>query len=757
MNWRKGMALSAAVSMAAGMLAGCASGSGTTGESLAKNDGNMQAGAQTASGRYVEEELETPWEEDAKYIGSYQEENGSLHIFMMDLQTGQVMEYCYDGDWEIETCDWANELQGDESSIFDLCYGEDGNLYLLADEINEEELQEDATAEPEPIPWHLYCHSKSGTEEIFLPFLSVEGQKDQFFFPYYMGVTKNGDFVFRNGGEESIGIYGRKDGKRKAEIETHELLSSNDGMNLVRGNTVITLANNETELNLYDTEAEGQERRIEIGDQERGFLTEKDGSFYLANSDGIWTFREEGSIVEQIFDGTLGTMSSGSKELVDFQAGKEGMFFAMYRGTGSLQLCRYWYDSEASVLPEQTLNVYGLWESRKIKEAMRVFQKEHQDVKVEYQYAYGEFESGNTEDIIKTLNTELLGGQGADVLILDGLPADSYAEKGVLAELDGLSEKLKKEQAVLDAVLEGSKKDGKCYGIPTGMTVPVVFGTEELCGAIESLDGLNAFLKQEPEAVVTGVNAYSEIAWMLFGSNYEQVQQEDGSVDQESIAKILTLAKQIGDNNNEEWVQMLQEGWMQSREDGTWILGSPMGLESCESYYDTGCVGVRDINGITSIARVCDILRTLPMELKGFEGLYIPRNILAVNAASRQKELAEEFIETVLSNEVQLAAEENLPVRPESLDGLKEMSEGMQDITMADSSWDEIMHSYGYPSAEEMEPFVEILKQVQEPLDIDMTVQEAFLDAADRYFEEGLSEKDAAAEMAAKVDTYLAE
>ena len=39
------------------------------------------------------------------------------------------------------------------------------------------------------------------------------------------------------------------------------------------------------------------------------------------------------------------------------------------------------------------------------------------------------------EDAVKALNTELLAGNVPDVLVLDGLPADSYIEKGILADI----------------------------------------------------------------------------------------------------------------------------------------------------------------------------------------------------------------------------------------------------------------------------------------------------------------------------------
>lgn len=48
-----------------------------------------------------------------------------------------------------------------------------------------------------------------------------------------------------------------------------------------------------------------------------------------------------------------------------------------------------------------------------------------------------------TEDVIRALNTELLNGKGADVLILDGLPMETYKNKGILADLSSLFEKVR--------------------------------------------------------------------------------------------------------------------------------------------------------------------------------------------------------------------------------------------------------------------------------------------------------------------------
>ena len=45
-------------------------------------------------------------------------------------------------------------------------------------------------------------------------------------------------------------------------------------------------------------------------------------------------------------------------------------------------------------------------------------------------------EDGMTEaDAIRTLNTEILAGNGPDLICLDGFNLESYLEKGVLADV----------------------------------------------------------------------------------------------------------------------------------------------------------------------------------------------------------------------------------------------------------------------------------------------------------------------------------
>ena len=89
-----------------------------------------------------------------------------------------------------------------------------------------------------------------------------------------------------------------------------------------------------------------------------------------------------------------------------------------------------------------------------------------------------------------------------------------------------------------------------------------------------------------------------------------------------------------------------------------------------ELYEQTDIAGVDEIYGLSRIALVCDILeKQQGLSVVNPHGLYIPMNRMGINASSDEKELAQEFIETMLSDEIQQQEfMEGLPVRTESLD-----------------------------------------------------------------------------------------
>ena len=58
-------------------------------------------------------------------------------------------------------------------------------------------------------------------------------------------------------------------------------------------------------------------------------------------------------------------------------------------------------------------------------------------------------------DALKTLNTEIMAGKGPDILILDGISSETYAEQGMLEDLSGIL----KEAGLLDNIESAYTKE----------------------------------------------------------------------------------------------------------------------------------------------------------------------------------------------------------------------------------------------------------------------------------------------------------
>ena len=737
-----------------------------------------------AKGSYVEEDMDIPWDTDSEYyLGSFLNNDNQMEIYTMTDAEGappQIFSYTNTGgeQWDRQEETWAEEALGTDSSCRHLIRGQDKNLYMLTDEDQTEEyqkaleaLEEDPEALPPLTTMHLYRYSpEEGISEVPIESLTIEGQQKEgdFFFTYYLGVLENGDVALTAGLDDSVRIYDGQTGKQKYSLAAHDIVTSQeDGMSLADGNNLLTLGEDGKQLLLYDGTSGEQTGTIELSEQDASVMGRLsgtgDGTYYLVNGQGITVYRENGSIGEQIFDGSRGRMADMDTKVLlqNFLVGAEEDFYGIYwdYNANKTYLCHYYYNGAVSTQTEEELTVYGLYQSSTIEDAVRAFEKARPEISVDYQYAMKEGEEGNPEDYMDALNPQLLNKEGADVLILDDLPVDSYIEKGVLEDLTEYGEELVKDGSILENLAQAMKKDGKTYEIPANVSLPVFYGTQEAMDRLESLESAESYLQEQPDGKLVGAAAKEQLAYLLFAVNYAQMWQEDGSLSQENVAKVLELAEKFYENNPSE---ELEEAW----KDYYKVLCtsgnkfSPFnGVGMDELYTQTDLAGVNDVTGISSLGMMCDILKQQEgMTVQDVHGSFLPRNLLGINASSQKKELAKEFISTVLSSEVQETDyQEGMPVRAESLERQGERSEQAEGITQSVSYAGGAVHSFGNPSAQEVDQIVDLIKKADTPLILEHHVRTAFLDCIEQYFGGDVSAEEAAKSMGEKMDLYLSE
>ncbi|MCD8342494.1 MAG: extracellular solute-binding protein [Clostridiales bacterium] len=120
-----------------------------------------------------------------------------------------------------------------------------------------------------------------------------------------------------------------------------------------------------------------------------------------------------------------------------FMDGDYTLYLTTYEGS----LYRFSVDREAAVA-DDTFTIWTLNETDTLREAVLTFQEAHPELDVELKVQLGDDGASDSaatvSDILSTLNTQLLAGDGPDVLILDGVSYESYIDKGVLEPLNDL-------------------------------------------------------------------------------------------------------------------------------------------------------------------------------------------------------------------------------------------------------------------------------------------------------------------------------
>ena len=164
------------------------------------------------------------------------------------------------------------------------------------------------------------------------------------------------------------------------------------------------------------------------------------------------------------------------------------------------------------------------------------------------------------------------------------------------------------------------------------------------------------------------------------------------------------------------------------------------------------------MTGINSMAMMFDILSKHPeMTVENVKNLYIPVNRMGITSASENKELAEDFMETALSDEVQTGDYgEGLPIRTESLEKLPQISDA-SDATVGQSYESGVMREFGMAKADQVQQIVDMAKGAENPLLLEQTVRSTFLEAAEKYKGGGVNAQEAAKDMVDKMALYLAE
>jgi ABC-type glycerol-3-phosphate transport system substrate-binding protein len=475
------------------------------------------------------------------------------------------------------------------------------------------------------------------------------------------------------------------------------------------------------------------------------------GLLYFACNDGIYAYNIADDTTEQIVDGNMSSLFMTDSSIEYLTAKTDGDFILSYTDYSSNNstrtLLNYSYDAEASKYPDKSLTVYSLNENYTVRQVAAMYQKSHPDTYVHVEYGVSDDDAITASDAIRTLNTEIMAGEGPDIIFLDGMPIDSYVDKGLLEDVSDIVDGLIDDGQLFETVAKTyESSDGQICAVPTNFTVPVIIAKSDVLENINSLSDIaaaaEAYAAEDHKDSQSFMQTYSALSIMgtMMSSNSAAWFNDDGTLDEESLKSYLTDVKTIYDaiyNSLSESDQAdLDEmaSWYNNNSgelDISWFGSDDPSWESLYIMAGTSQIAVGNMSSadgleyITSANRQnADIGYKL---LPGAAGnVYTPSNIIGINSKSKDMDSAKAFLSYLLSADgqtviadynsgfaVSTEAFNQIFVNPYLDEDWYDPGDSLGGIGTSDENGNEINLELYWPEEEDIEEFKSMINQLE--------------------------------------------
>ncbi len=700
-------------------------------------------------GRYMEEKMKLPElaanENIIKII-----ENSKKQFEVYTRTNSKYL--CYrlkeDKTWESHSADWLNTklIQKENRVVYDLCLGNDGNYYAVCTDYSGGSMKS----------YIVKSDDNGNTSKLVkIPYLEKESTKNDYkHYPSIISiqVLEDGGIVLADQWDGNSLYVFSKDG-----VQIDKVRVGQNRNYITSGDNIITINEDNSGVIFYNPTQKKIVKTVDFSvvSEANAYALKKDGTLLLGDSGGIHRIQKEGTLWETIVDGPLNSMSMPTLSVFSLFVNEDDPeeYYIVYGvNDGGSELMHYVFNKEVSSVPSKEITVYSLWENSTIRQAISLFQAENSDIKVNYVVAMGE-ENGNITDYIRALNTELLAGNGADVLVLDGLPVNSYIEKGVLADLKTLIEPMEKSGDLLTNVTGAYEKDGKVYEIPVRFSIPLIAGKQDAVKAAGNTTDTANYIKQTNQKPYLQSTIYKRLI-ANYLALYSKELFQNGTLDEAKLTDFLKNIKTISDNIG---AMEVNKDQMRTNKLYDQLLGYdnlfPGDLSTYLNKYDASILQVKNIfDSMLLFAAV----KNNNWEYQSINQMFIPTGVIGLNSGSKESDIAKKFISFLFSKNVQDAdVYDGFPVNAKSMNGWIEKEKN--DISVAVSDEDGNMISAEWPIKEEREAILRIAQNVKEPIETNQILITMIIDEVLPYLKGDIDENQAAAAVKAKVNTYLAE
>ena len=741
----------------------------------------------TGMGRYVEKTI-LEWERYGK-TKIQQMADGQLVLF--DSKTGKYISKDNGDNWELETLDWLEELN-QNSYILGAALSNEGTIIISYEPYSElAQLQEPENIENE--------------EAKELETVDLEERIDVSYLLVAPDGAQSAMELSLNNTELNVWNFEFSDSNRLFAYESNAIYEINfvDGIAkelfTVEGNIryfqshgdLMLCVTNDT-IFIYDMV---EEKMIEdavlqdfIKDNYGGFRDFGNGfnfyvffgeenAIYLAGEKGLHRHVVGGSLVEQVIDGSLSSLGNPAHE-IRYAALIDNQEFLINYNDGKMVKCTY--DATIPTIPNEKLTVYSLEENDTVRQAVSAFQTDNPEMYITYTIGM-EGEGITREDALKKLSTELLSSSGPDVLILDNMPYESYADKGVLMDLSEMVQEMG-ENVLFTNLLEPLYMEDNLYIVPVEFQIPVVIGhqnTLEMIGDLVGMaDALEVLRKEKPDSKLIQKCSENGIMKSLSIVCAPSWKGTDGNIDEEAIREYLMQCKRIYDAQMNGTSKEEIDAYYDLNELYLAVDGVVYEESKYFNYMTAGDYLRKSEQLVYGVIydydSYADVLSAA--KIKGFEdtkirildgqskNIYCPLTMAGINMNTKNSEKAMMFMQALLGQDVQKFTHNGYPINRKAFEANMVIDEkdvgpdGVYITYLMNAEDGSIVTWDAYVLDEEQkQQLMEWIAQADVPYIADVVLEQAVYDSGAKYLNGTLGLDDAVKEILDNVAIYLSE
>lgn len=428
--------------------------------------------------------------------------------------------------------------------------------------------------------------------------------------------------------------------------------------------------------------------------------------------------------------------------------GKDNTYFVSVFGDKGTELKRIKPDDNVE---KETLKIYTLTENQDIMQIVMLFQQEHPEINVDIQVGMEDEAALTRTDVIKQLNTELLAGEGPDVIIMDGLSVEQYVEKDLLLPI----ELEQTEDKYFENIIDTYQFEDTPYAVPTGFWLYTLQGPTNLTSATNSSEDLCQWiLSNVGKAGLDGYeysyryNTYSQYAQFIYDT-YSNHIISDGVVDTKALEKYMTICSQLAEISS------------QGRLDEEYVTSSILPGIIEIHYNEKVEISMGIALNVTDLAALITEQKNGNSEYSLYP-MYQPCNIVSINANTGHEEAAREFVKFSLGDSVQKSnLNYCLPVDRDAFcstlkgEGMPVDSDGLlMEITLGEGEESFLIYC---PAEEEIYSLEKVIKEIDKAFMDDVILRKIIMDELESYLSGSVTLEDAVSSAGNKIKLYLGE